>query len=83
LNFSAIKTSRFVIGFKFELNTNISEIHDASFNIVNVKPVTGFEDGVWAARQSNDSYVEFKAADSRREIATYLWRKFQECLIFL
>jgi hypothetical protein len=67
---SAIETSRSVIGFKFELKTNVSGIHDASLNSVNVKPVTEFQDGVRAAKQSTDIYVEFKANDSSRKYFT-------------
>jgi len=63
---SAIKTSRSAIGFKFELKTHVSEIHDASFNSVNVKPATEFQDGLRAAKQNTDIYVKFKVADSSR-----------------
>jgi hypothetical protein len=61
---NAIQTSWSVIGFKFELN--LSEIRDASFNSVNVKPVTQFQDGVRAATQNTDVYVEFKGTDNSR-----------------
>ena len=56
---SAIETSRRVIGFKFELKTHVSEIHDASLNSVNVKPVAEFQDGVRAAKQSTDILLLF------------------------
>jgi hypothetical protein len=38
-----------------------------------LKPVTEFEDGVGAAKQSNDSYVGFKAADCSRENVTSVY----------